>query len=61
MAAFLQTLKETGARSGEAWRIEWNDIDIENRKINISKPEIGCNARLLRITPKLLNMLSALP
>jgi integrase len=61
MAAFLQTLKETGARPGEAWRIEWNDIDIENRKIHISQPEKGCNARLLRITPKLLNMLLALP
>ena len=46
MATFLQTLKETGARPGEAWKLEWDDIDIEGKKLNISHPEKGCNPRI---------------
>jgi hypothetical protein len=36
MSTFMQTLKETGARPGEAYRLEWNDIDVANKTINIS-------------------------
>ena len=61
MATFLQTLKETAARPGEAWRLEWNDIDIEGRKLNISHPEKGCNSRILPISDELLKVLLALP
>jgi len=31
---FAQLLKETGARRGEAWQLEWTDIDAENRSQN---------------------------
>jgi integrase len=61
MATFLQTLKETGARPGEAWKLEWDDLDIEGKKLNISHPEKGCNPRIRPISPKLLRMLLALP
>ena len=30
-SAFLQLLKETGARGGEAWQLQLIDIDLENR------------------------------
>jgi integrase len=61
MAAFLQTLKETGARPGEAWKLSWDDLDIEGKKLNISHPEKGCNPRIRPISDKLLRMLLALP
>jgi len=61
MAAFLTTLKQTGARPGEVWRLKWIDIDIGGKKIHISQPEKGCNARIRPIDAKLLNMLLQLP
>jgi integrase len=61
MSIFLQTLKETGARPGEALKLEWNDIDIANRKITISHPEKGCNPRTLPISENLLNLLLSQP
>jgi integrase/recombinase XerD len=53
----LQLLKETGARAGEAVRIEWTDIDTENSTIRIS-PEKGSNPRMFKISSKLLATLS---
>ena len=58
---FLQTLKETTMRSGEANRLEWTDIDIVNRTITLNKPEKGGNPRIFKVSPKLINMLNALP
>ena len=59
-AAFLQLLKETGMRCGEAWKLEWTDLDFENRTVRIT-PEKGGNPRILRISNKLVAMLKALP
>lgn len=61
MSTFLQTLKETGARPGEAIRLEWTDIDIASKTINISHPEKGCNPRILPISDNLTKTLLALP
>jgi len=61
MTTFLQTLKETGARPGEAWKLEWNDLDIEGKKLHISHPEKGCNPRIRPISTKLLKMLLTQP
>ena len=61
MSVFLQTLKETGARPGEALKLEWNDLDVEGKKLNISHPEKGCNPRLRPISANLLNLLLSLP
>ena len=38
MAAFLTTLKQTGARPGEVWRLKWNDIDRYRRQKNPHQP-----------------------
>lgn len=59
-SAFLQLLKETGMRSGEAWRLEWTDFDFENRTVRVT-PEKGGNPRMLRTSNKLLAMVSILP
>jgi integrase len=61
LSVLLQVLKETGARPGEALKLEWDDIDIEQRKINISHPEKGCNPRILPISPNLINSILGLP
>jgi len=58
-AVFLQLLKETGARPGEAWALEWLDVDLERALVNIA-PEKGSNPRQLRISQKLITMLSTL-
>ncbi|MFX1534829.1 MAG: tyrosine-type recombinase/integrase [Promethearchaeota archaeon] len=42
VAAFLQVGKETGARAGEIFSLEWIDIDLERRTVNIT-PEKGSN------------------
>jgi hypothetical protein len=59
-AAFLQLLKETGVRCGEGWTIKWTDIDMERNTVNIV-PEKGSRARQLRLSPRLLAMINALP
>ena len=59
-SAFLQLLKETGLRSGEAWNVKWIDIDFKNRTVRVT-PEKGGNPRVLRISSKLIAMLQALP
>jgi len=60
LATFLQLLKETGMRCGEACMIKWIDIDLEQRSIRIT-PEKGSNPRILPLSLKLVNMLSNLP
>jgi len=59
-ATFLQLLKETGMRSGEAWMLKWIDFDIENITVRVT-PEKGGEPRLLKISSKLIAMLNALP
>ncbi|HTY76095.1 MAG TPA: tyrosine-type recombinase/integrase [Candidatus Nanoarchaeia archaeon] len=61
MSVLLQTLKEIGARPGEALKLEWDDIDIASRKITVSHPEKGCNPRTLPISEGLLNLLLSQP
>ena len=60
IAAFLQILKETGARSGEVFALRWTDIDFEGRIIRIAA-ERGSNPRIFKVSPKLLSMLNQLP
>jgi len=59
-ATFLQLLKETGARASEAWNLEWIDIDYTSKIVRIT-PKKRSNPRVLRISDKLLAMLSMLP
>ncbi len=60
-AAFMQLLKETAFRSGEASRLEWIDIDKERQIITLNKPEKNSNARMVKVSQKLIEMLLNLP
>jgi integrase len=59
-ATFLQLLKETGMRCGEAFMLQWTDFDFENKTVNIT-PEKGSDPRQLRISNQLIMMLNSLP
>ena len=60
ISTFLQLLKETGMRPGEAWSLKWTDINTENSTVRIT-PEKGSNPRTLKLTGKLITMVYRLP
>jgi integrase len=59
-ATFLQLLKETTMRAGEAWNLRWIDVDFISSTIRVT-PEKHSNPRMFKISSKLLAMLAALP
>jgi len=59
-SAYLQLLKETGMRAGEAWLLRWIDLDFERLTVSIA-PEKRSLPRQLKITSRLLSMLSRMP
>jgi len=61
IAVFLQTLKESGARCGEIYKLKWKDIDLERKYFNINEPEKGSLPRQIKISDKLVAMLKTLP
>jgi len=60
-ATFLQTLKETGMRCGEAWQLKWINVDTENHTITVNNPEKHGNPRMIKVSGKLIAMLKSLP
>ena len=56
---YLQLLKETGMRCGEASQLKWTDIDLVDRSIRITA-EKGSNHRILPLSLKLVGMLEGL-
>ena len=58
-ATFLQLLKETAMRAGEAHKLRWTDIDFQNGTVRVT-PEKGSNPRIFKLSAKLLNMLASL-
>jgi integrase len=60
VATTLQLLKETGMRIGEAWNLEWTDVDKENHTISCT-PEKHGTPRQFKVSSKLIGMLNALP
>ncbi|UCH69631.1 MAG: tyrosine-type recombinase/integrase, partial [Candidatus Bathyarchaeota archaeon] len=48
IATFLQLLKETGMRPGEAWFLKWIDLDFTNNSVRIT-PEKSSNPRILKL------------
>ncbi|UCB59918.1 MAG: tyrosine-type recombinase/integrase [Candidatus Bathyarchaeota archaeon] len=60
-AAFLQLLKETAMRSGEANRIEWSNLDSQRKTVTLNYPEKNGNPRIFRVSQKVIDMLNALP
>jgi len=61
IAAFLQLLKETGVRCGEAWRLKWIDIDLERGIVTCNAPEKHGRPRQFKMSGKLAAMLNMLP
>jgi integrase len=61
LAAFLQLLKETAMRAGEAKSLHWTDVDFERRLITLNNPEKGSNSRIWKVSQRLIDMLNALP
>jgi integrase len=59
--AFLQTLKETAMRSGEAWRLKWIDVNFKNKTVRLNEPEKHSKTRMFKVSGKLLTMLNNLP
>ncbi len=56
-AAFLQILKETAFRPGEAASLTWDEIDFVRKTITLNHPEKGCKPRMPVVSDKLLGML----
>ncbi len=59
-ATFLQLLKETGMRCGEAFMLKWTDFNFENRSVDVT-PEKGSEPRQLKTSTQLIAMLNSLP
>lgn len=57
---FLQTLKETAARAGEAWMLKWSEIEFKQRLITIAEPEKGSRSRTRTVSQRLVDMLNLL-
>lgn len=48
-------------RIGEARKLKWTDIDLENQHITLNNPEKKGKPRIFKISTKLTAMLNALP
>jgi integrase len=60
MATFLQLLKETGIRCGEAWQLKCTDVDTATKTVRIT-PEKNSNPRISHVSQKLVAMFESLP
>lgn len=60
ISCFLQLMKETAFRPGEAWRLEWTDVDCVSRAVTLNHPEKRSKPRQVRISRKFRTMLSNL-
>lgn len=60
-SAFLQTLADTGARSGELCKLEWTEVDAEQFKIYINKPEKNSKARVIHVPERTIAVIMSLP
>jgi integrase len=59
ISAFIQLLKETAMRAGEAYHVRWIDIDLERGTVTVT-PEKGSRPRIFSLTNKTLTMLGRL-
>ena len=56
MSVFLQLLKETGADSGEAWKLRWVDFNAVENTVSLT-PTKNHNARTVKISSHLVGRL----
>jgi integrase len=61
LSTMLQLLKETGMRIGEALRLDWDDVDFEQRTITLNDTEKHGTPRMFSVSEKLIAMLGRLP
>lgn len=61
MACFLQLLKETGMRAGEAHTLKWTSIDFEAGTLTLNDPLKSGKPRIFKLSSRLLSMLNMLP
>jgi len=61
LSTFLQTLKETAMRYGEAIQLTWQDYNTETLTLSVNNPEKHSNPRNCKISLKLATMISTLP
>jgi integrase len=60
MSVFRELLKETGADSGEAWKLHWIDVDVQRKTVAIT-PTKNHKARTLPISGHLMSRILKLP
>jgi len=61
IGAFLQLLKETGARTVEAASLKWSDIDLQSRTVTIRNPAKNGMPRQIHVSEKCIEMLGRQP
>lgn len=61
LSAFLQLLKDSAMRAGEAKKIQWTDINEKNLTINVNSAEKGSNNRTVKVTEKTIVLLKRVP
>jgi len=63
IAPFLQLLFETGMRSGEAWALTWQDIDLDRKIVTLNAHVVEKHGRprQFKISDRLVAMLNRLP
>ena len=60
LAVFLQLLKESAARAGEAWQLRWENVEFRQRLVTINTPEKGSRSRTSAVSPRLIDILNLL-
>ncbi|MGA3109246.1 MAG: tyrosine-type recombinase/integrase [Candidatus Bathyarchaeia archaeon] len=56
IGTFVHLLKDSGARSGEAWQLQWHQIDFEQRTVTLT-PEKGSLGRQVKVSQPLIQKL----
>lgn len=60
-ATFLQVLKDTGARTAEAIKLRWSEVDEKSSTIRINSPVKGSLARVVKVPSKTIAMIVGMP
>jgi integrase len=60
-ATLLRLLKESAMRLGEAWLVEWIDVDSQNHTVICRNPEKNSRSRAFEVSAELCQMLLSLP